>query len=295
MSMLGDKERAVIDTITMRFHAPEALVYLENLGMKMGIATYYRYRKKVENMKLERMQFIAQHFQELHLEKIDRLELIDRLMWENYEKEKDPTKKVKILETIADAQATVSSYYESTTIALEVSAKFNGGNGHDNDKNPVGPMKFDEWFARGNLSIHPPIDDSDEENGQYYRDLLKAYDQYVKDWHTQNFGPDADPVSESWTMDPPKPRSKAIVQIPPEESIEPKPNLTTDIQELITQTEISEDTIDIDILGRQYKPFDVVQWIECTYPDCKKWFKNKEILNKHFRKYHNPLLPSYQI
>ena len=48
MSMLGEKERAVIDTITMRFHAPEALVYLENLGMKMGIATYYRYKKKVE-------------------------------------------------------------------------------------------------------------------------------------------------------------------------------------------------------------------------------------------------------
>lgn len=72
MSILGDKERAVIDTITMRFHAPEALVYLENLGMKMAIATYYRYKKKVESLKLERMQFIADHFQELHLEKIDR-------------------------------------------------------------------------------------------------------------------------------------------------------------------------------------------------------------------------------
>ncbi len=120
LSMLGDKEKAVIDTITMRFHAPEALVYLEKLGMKMGIATYYRYRKKVEAMKLQRMQFIAQHFQELHLEKIDRLELIDRLMWQEYEKETQPYRRVKILETIANAQATVSSYYESTTIALEV-------------------------------------------------------------------------------------------------------------------------------------------------------------------------------
>ena len=78
LSMMGDRERAVIDTITMRFHGNEALAYLENLGMKMGIATYYGYKKKVEDMKLERMQFIAKHFQELHLEKIDRLELIDR-------------------------------------------------------------------------------------------------------------------------------------------------------------------------------------------------------------------------
>jgi hypothetical protein len=42
MSVLSNKERAVIDTMTMRFHAPEALVYLKNLGMEMGVATYYR-------------------------------------------------------------------------------------------------------------------------------------------------------------------------------------------------------------------------------------------------------------
>jgi hypothetical protein len=55
---------------------------------------------------------MAEHFSEIHLEKIDRLELIDRLMWENYEKEKDPTKRIKILETIADSQINLSSYYE---------------------------------------------------------------------------------------------------------------------------------------------------------------------------------------
>lgn len=66
--MLGDRERAVIDTITMRFHGNEALAYLENLGMKMGIATYYHYKKKVEDMKLERMQFIAKYFQECFID-----------------------------------------------------------------------------------------------------------------------------------------------------------------------------------------------------------------------------------
>jgi hypothetical protein len=194
LSVLNDKERAVLDTLTMRFHAPEALVYLNQLGMKMGIATYYRYRKKLEDMKLERMQFIAQHFSELHLEKIDRLELIDRLMWENYEKEKDPTKRVKILETIADSQTNLSSYYESSTVALEVTAKFNG-NGNSQVNNDVGPMKFDEWVSK---NVGPRISDdsqyTDEENGQYYWELHKKYNEYVKDWNTRNFGPDPDEV-----------------------------------------------------------------------------------------------------
>ena len=193
LSVLNNKERAVLDTLTMRFHAPEALVYLNQLGMKMGIATYYRYRKKLEDMKLERMQFIAQHFSELHLEKIDRLELIDSLMWENYEKEKDPTRRVKILETIADSQVNLSSYYESSTVALEVTAKFNG-NGNDQANNDVGPMKFDKWRSK---NTHPRVANdsqySDEENGQYYWDLHRRYQEYVKDWERENFGPEPAP------------------------------------------------------------------------------------------------------
>ena len=39
LGVLSEKEKAVIETITMRFHAPEALTYLENLGMKMGLST----------------------------------------------------------------------------------------------------------------------------------------------------------------------------------------------------------------------------------------------------------------
>jgi hypothetical protein len=197
LSMLSEKEKAVVDTITMRFHAPEALVYLKDLGMEMGLSTYYRYRKKVEAMKLERMQFIADHFQELHLEKIDRLELIDRLMWQEYEKETQPYRRVKILETIANAQATVSSYYESTTIALEVSGKFNGGNGEDkNKKNDYGPMKFDEWKSKNTVTrIDVDSNYSDEENGQYYWNLHKKYTEYLKDWDTQDFSPDPD---EAW-------------------------------------------------------------------------------------------------
>ena len=99
------------------------------------------------------LQYFAWH-QVLHLEKIERLELIDRLMWQEYQKETQPYSKVKILETIANAQANVSSYYETSIIALEVSAKFNG---HDNNKkNDYGPISFEDWTKN---NIQPRIGD----------------------------------------------------------------------------------------------------------------------------------------
>ena len=110
------------------------------------------------------------------------------------EKETQPYRRVKILETIANAQANVSSYYETSTIALEVSAKFNA---HDNGKkNEHGPMSFEDWTKN---NIQPRISDdsnySEEENGQYYWNLHKKYTEYLKDWDTQDFSPDPDEAS----------------------------------------------------------------------------------------------------
>ena len=89
------------------------------------------------------------------------------------------------LETIANAQANVTNYYETSTIALEVSAKFNG------KKNENGPMSFEYWTKD---NIQPRIGDyscySEDENGQYYWGLHKKYKAYLKDWENQNFGPD---------------------------------------------------------------------------------------------------------
>jgi hypothetical protein len=54
-------------------------------------------------------------------------------MWEQYEEEEQPYRKVKILEAIASAQSNITAYYESSTIALEVSAKFNSNGNADGD------------------------------------------------------------------------------------------------------------------------------------------------------------------
>ena len=70
-------------------------------------------------------------------------------------------------------------------------------------------MTFDEWVTK---NARPRVEDdsdySDEENGQYYWGLHKQYNQYVKQWKDQMFGPDYEP----WDDKP----LKSIVRIPSE-------------------------------------------------------------------------------
>ena len=123
LSVLSDTQKAIVEVMTMRLLAPQALEYLKNAGHEMSRSKYFRQRKKIEEMKLERMHYIAKYFPDQHLERIDRCELIEKLCWENYHACKDPAKKVKILESIITIQPYLSSYYEATKIVLESTIK----------------------------------------------------------------------------------------------------------------------------------------------------------------------------
>lgn len=64
--------------------------------------------------------FIAKvAYEEQHLERVDRMELIENQMWINYWKEPDRFKKVKILVEIVNIQPYISSYYEATKNLVE--------------------------------------------------------------------------------------------------------------------------------------------------------------------------------
>ena len=120
LSILSDTQKAVVDTITMRLDLTNALDYVKHVGFPMKRRTYYRHKKKIEDMKLERMRFIARvAYEEQHLDRVDRMELIESQMWINYWKEQDRYKKVKILAEIVNIQPYISSYYEATKDLLE--------------------------------------------------------------------------------------------------------------------------------------------------------------------------------
>ncbi len=103
----------------MRMHTQEALSYLKDCGIQMVERTYYRYKKKVESMKWLRLVHIANRFTEQHLQRTDRLELIESLMWQNYHDEKSPHKKVDILNSIVCLQMYLAAYYDATRAVID--------------------------------------------------------------------------------------------------------------------------------------------------------------------------------
>src|SRR5215510_2875135 len=119
LSVLSDQQKVIVETITMRFHIKEALSYLAEHGYPISVSTYTRQKRKIENMKMERLQHIALHFTDKHLEFIDKQETIEKLMWQNYHAAKDPAKKVQILETICRLQFHLAAFYDTTRYVLE--------------------------------------------------------------------------------------------------------------------------------------------------------------------------------
>lgn len=122
ISVLSDTQQAIVETIRMRLDTDQALKYLQDAGFPISRATYFRNKKKIETLKLKRLYQIAKYgFQDQHLERIDKCELIEKLMWENYEKCKDPFKKVLILEKVITIQPYLSAYYEATEHVMKES------------------------------------------------------------------------------------------------------------------------------------------------------------------------------
>lgn len=118
--MLTERQKAVIETIRMRFSEQQSLEYLKEVGFPCSVATFYREKKKVEELKLKRLYHIASlGFVDQHLDRIDNTELCLKLMWENYYSEQDPYKRFQMLKDIILVQPYLSSYYETTKLVMQ--------------------------------------------------------------------------------------------------------------------------------------------------------------------------------
>lgn len=117
---ITDRQKVVIETISMRLSTKEALIYLHDHGFPVKEATYYREKAKLQNMKMERLYLMAKvGFVDQHLDKIDKLECIEKEMWKKYRDCKDPYKGVEILTQIANLQPFLSAYYDSTRYVIK--------------------------------------------------------------------------------------------------------------------------------------------------------------------------------
>lgn len=103
----------------MRLTIKESLEYMKDAGFHISQATYCRIKSKLQNDKLKRIYNIAKFFQDSHLERIDQLELIQKLMWTDYHNCRDPFKRSCILEKIVSIQPYLSAYLEATRDIIE--------------------------------------------------------------------------------------------------------------------------------------------------------------------------------
>jgi hypothetical protein len=93
---------------------------MKDTGFPISQATYSRMKRKLQDQKLSRLYHIAKiGFSDNHLATIDKLELIEQLMWKDHSECKDPFKRACIKEKIANIQPYLSAYYEATKDIME--------------------------------------------------------------------------------------------------------------------------------------------------------------------------------
>ena len=151
----------------MRLSEQQSLEYLKEVGFLCSPATFYREKKKVEEMKLKRIYHIASiGFQDQHLDRIDNTELCLKLMWQNYNEEEDPYKRFQMLKDIIEVQPYLSSYYETTKLIMQ-----------QQEKQPY--LTIDKTFNKNNLKDQKISDNlnslsakenEENNNGKYHKE-----------------------------------------------------------------------------------------------------------------------------
>ena len=110
----------------MRLSEKESLSWVKTHGQEMEKSTFYKIKAQVKGSADKRkFELTKEGLWEQHLERIDQLETALKLTWQNYHREKDPSKKVRILETVVNMQPLLSMYYQASQKVIQHDAKRN--------------------------------------------------------------------------------------------------------------------------------------------------------------------------
>jgi hypothetical protein len=99
----------------------QTLQILEENGFKITDRTLRRDKNKIKENNLKRLFEIAKNydFQNQHIEKLQKLEYLERGMFDDIQDCKDPFKRSKIREMIANLQPIASSYMDYASYVVE--------------------------------------------------------------------------------------------------------------------------------------------------------------------------------
>lgn len=124
----NERESLVIQTMAMRLNEENSLKWINShikKGDHVGRSLYWKIRGRVKASS-EKRKFAAMNEGLLtqHFERIDQLETILSLSWENFHRinTKNPLGAQRILDSIANIQPLLSQYYEDTQYVIESEA-----------------------------------------------------------------------------------------------------------------------------------------------------------------------------
>ena len=121
--MLTDRQTLVIQTMAMRLDPPNAIKWISARGHKISRATYYKDIKALSTRGQKRkFELMGEGLWVQHLERIDTLEIVIKLSWENYHhlaNAKSYLQAQKVLDSIADMQPLLSQYFEASQGVIE--------------------------------------------------------------------------------------------------------------------------------------------------------------------------------
>ena len=117
---LTDRQILVVHTLVMKLSQKDGLEYMKAHGYDISLGTYKNARSHLKSITDKRVFDMMSHgLMEQHLERIDQLETIQKIAWENYHQEDKPVARIRILETIRDLQPLLSMYYSATQKIIE--------------------------------------------------------------------------------------------------------------------------------------------------------------------------------
>jgi hypothetical protein len=116
---LTDREIAVLSTKFMWFTVDECLKYLEDRGFTMNKRKYHRILKRISSRYKEIAFGIAKNFLNDHVDRVQEMINIKKLMYKEYEDEGDHFKRATILAKITEQNTYISGYSEDTKYIIE--------------------------------------------------------------------------------------------------------------------------------------------------------------------------------
>ncbi len=219
-------------------------------------------------------------------QRIDSLLSYQKTLHEFISNTKKNEVKIRAISELHSIEMDIFSLWKQLPVSNIVSTVDNS----ENERKSTWAVKIDERKIPQAI-VRIPLADEKEEDG--FEPKFWANDNnHRKESEAWTVGPPPTPA-------PPLPETMAstltteIQETIPIPTQEPEPT-----QSIVQEPEQDQDqeqkpkdiVVDIDILGRWPKPFDVEPWVQCNFnnnnSNCNKWFKTKEIRSKHIAKYH---------